>query len=309
MNDFRKADDDFVRGLEWQLKTEVRRSQRFAPVKHRSSVPGIVRNVVLIILCAATGFAAAMTVEHFDNARKKELLKVRAETALEILQAQHEVAGEVVGEMSRQVSRGLVNRTQLAEVELQSELIGFEIDRARLDLEEVEVTGRSPNDELYAPVLGRKDFVAGRLQIDQLAARARMRLIEAESKRLRDLVGEGLVNEVQGREMDLQVARSEAQIEDVLRRLELRHAYLKGDVTARQVSLEERLSLVRDRLETAEKVVAYVTESHEEMAALQDDGMVSEVQVKEVELQVTMARAEERLARAELEYLEEAIRD
>jgi len=84
---------------------------------------------------------------------------------------------------------------------------------------------------------------------------------------------------------------------------------LKGDVTARQVSLEERLSLARDRLETAEKAVAHVTENHEEMVALKEDGMVSEVQLREVELQLVMARAEERLAGAELEYLEEAIRD
>lgn len=309
MNEFQKADDDFVRGLEWQLKTEVRRRQRFAPVKSRPSLPGVVRNAALITLCAATGFAAAITVEHFENAREKELLKVRAETALEILRARQEVIGEVISDMSQQASRGLVNRTQLAEVDLQSELIGFEIDRARLDLEEVELTGRSPDDELYASVVGQHDFVAARLHIDQLAARAERRFIGAESNRLQELVREGLVDEVQEREMDLQLARSEAQIEDIVRRLELRHAYLKGDVTARQVTLEERRSLARDRLEAAEKVVALVTEDHERMTAMRDDGMVSEVQLKEVELQLVTARAEERLARAELEYLEEAIRE
>jgi len=255
MSEFTKADDDFVRGLEWQLRTEVRRRRRFAGLKRRSSVFGVARNAAVIILCAATGFAAALTVEHFENAGEKKLLRVRAETALEVLQARKKVAEEIVNDISRQASRGLVDRFQLAEVELQSELVGFEIDRARLDLEEVELTGRSPDDKPHAPVVGRRDFVTARLQIDLLAARARSRFMEAQVNRLGELASEGLADAAQGREMELQVAQSESQIEDIVRRLELRHAYLKGDLTARQVTLEERRSLARDRLAAAEKAV------------------------------------------------------
>jgi hypothetical protein len=309
MNELNKADDDFVRDLEWQLRTEVRRRQRFTPLKKRPSMVRALRNAAVIILCAATGFAAAMTVEHFENAGKKKLLMVRAETALEILQARREVAAEIVNDISQQAARGLAGQAQLAEVELQSELVGFELDRARLDLEEVELTGRSPDDKPYAPVVGRRDFVAARLHIDLLAARARHRSIEAEMNRVRDLARKGLVEAVQEREMEMQVTRSEAEIEDVVRRLELRHAYLNGDLNARQVSLEERRSQARDRLETAQKVAALVTEDFEKMAAMRDDGMVSETQLKEVEFQLVAARAEARLARAELEYLEKAVRE
>jgi hypothetical protein len=309
MNEFKNADDDFVRGLEWQLRTEVRRRQRFAGLKKRSSAFGVARNAAVIILCAATGFAAAMTVEHFENAGRKELLRVRAETALEILQARQKVVGEIVNDISQQASRGMVEHAQLAEGEFQSQMVGFEIDRARLDLEEVELTGRSPDDKLYAPLVERSDFVTARLQVDLLAARARTRFIEIEMKRVEELVGDGLVDAVQAREMEMQAARSEAEIEDIVHRLELRHAYLKGDLTARQVSLEERRSLAQDRLEAAEKVVELVTENHQEMSAMRDDGMVSESQLKEVEFQLVTARAEARLARAELEYLEKAIRE
>jgi hypothetical protein len=309
MSEFKKADDDFVRGLEWQLRTEVRRRQRFAGLRRRSSVFGVARNAAVIILCAATGFAAALTVEHFENAGRKELLKVRAETALEVLQARQAVAGEIANDISQQARRGLVNQTQLAEVELHTELVGFEIDRARLDLEEVELTGRSPDDKPYAPVVGRRDFVTARLQVDLLAARARGRFIEAEMNRLVKLVREGLADAAQGRELELQVAQSEAQIEDIVRRLELRHAYLKGDLTARQVTLEERRSLARDRLAAAEKAVEIVAENHEKMAVMRGDGLVSEIQLKEVEFQLVAARADARLARAELEYLEKAIRE
>jgi len=309
MNEFKKADDDFVRGLEWQLKTEIRRRQRFASAKIRPSILGVARNAAVITLCAATGFAAALTVEHLENAGKKELLKVRAETALEIMQARQEVVGEIVNDISQQASRGLVNQTQLAEVELQSELVGFEIDRARLDLEEVELTGRSPDDKPYAPAVGRYDFVTARLQIDLLAARARKRFIEAEMIHLRELAREGLVEAVQERDMELQITQSEAQIEDIVRRIELRHAYLKGDLTARQVTLEERRSQARDRLEAAEKAVELVTENYENTAAMRDEGLVSETQLKEVGFQLVTARAEARLARAELDYLENAIRE
>lgn len=309
MSEFKKADDDFVRGLEWQLRTEVRRRQRFAGLKRRSSVFGVARNAAVIILCAATGFAAALTVEHFENAGERKLLRVRAETALEVLQARKKVAEEIVNDISRQASRGLVDRFQLAEVGLQSELVGFEIDRARLDLEEVELTGRSPDDKPHAPVVERRDFVTARLQIDLLAARARSRFMEAQVNRLGELAREGLADAAQGREMELQVAQSESQIEDIVRRLELRHAYLKGDLTARQVTLEERRSLARDRLAAAEKAVELMEENHEKMVAMRDDGMISEIQLKEVEFQLVAARADARLARAELEYLEKAVRE
>ena len=133
--------------------------------------------------------------------------------------------------------------------------------------------------------------------------------MEAQVNRLGELASEGLADAAQGREMELQVAQSESQIEDIVRRLELRHAYLKGDLTARQVTLEERRSLARDRLAAAEKAVELMAENHEKMVAMRDDGMVSEIQVKEVEFQLVAARADVRLARAELEYLEKAVRE
>jgi hypothetical protein len=215
---------------------------------------------------------------------------------------------QLVSDMSQKAARGMVNSTQVAEIEFQAEMLGLEIDRARLDLEEVELTGRSPEYALYAPVVGRRDFVSERLKIDQLAGLARKRFVEAQLNDIRALAKEGLVNAFQEREISMQLSRVEAETNEVVRRLELRHQYLQGDLTARQVSLEEKIGLARDRLETAEQHLALVRKNHEEMVAMRAEGMVSEIQVKEVELQLAQARAEESLARAEIEYLEDAIR-
>lgn len=308
MTDLHDADEGFVRDLEWQLRTEVRRNQRFGSIKKPSRLPGVARTVVLILLCAATGYAAAVTVERFENAKKKELMKVRAETALDLLRARQEVISEVIDDMTGKVNRGLVNATQLADVAFQSELVALEINRARLDLEEVELTGRSPEYALYAPVVGGRDLVSERLKIDQLASVARRRFVETQLEGIRELVREGLADAVQEGEMQMQLSRVEAETEEIVRRLELRHGYLQGDLTARQVSLEEKLTLAGERLETAKQNVALVTQNHERMVAMSADGLVSAIQMKEVELQLAQARAEERLARAELEYLEEAVR-
>lgn len=180
--------------------------------------------------------------------------------------------------------------------------------RARLDLEEVELTGRSPEYALYAPVVGGRDLVSERLKIDQLASVARRRFVETQLEGILELVREGLADAVQEGEMQMQLSRVEAETEEIVRRLELRHGYLQGDLTARQVSLEEKLTLAGERLETAKQNVALVTQNHERMVAMSADGLVSAIQMKEVELQLAQARAEERLSRAELEYLEEAVR-
>lgn len=307
MNDLNQADNGFVRNLEWQLRSEIRRGRRFNTTASASRLPGVAKTAVLILLCAATGYAAAMTVEHFEHAHRKELLRIRAETSLEILRARRDMVDELVRDMSDKRVRGLVSATQLAEVEFQSELVEFEIDRARIDLEEVELSGRSPDDALYAPVFGGRDFVTERLQIDQLASVARSRFIEAQVAGVRELVEVGIADQVQAHEIELQLARSESETEDVVRRLELRHAYLKGDVTARQVTLSEELNLARDRLQDAETSAALVQEHYDRISAMQSDGLVPDIQVKEVELRLAEVRAEVRLARAELEYLQETL--
>jgi hypothetical protein len=300
---------EFISGLERQLTSELRRQRRFGPVGPATRSGRILRTAGLFVLCVAAGVAAAKTVEHIETSQRKALLLARLETTVELLQSRQRVAQETANKVEERVQAGISNSRELEEAIYQSNLLEHELEKAYLDLDEVHQAGQAPRDELFAPVQGRRDFVTERLEVEYRALSATAERILSKRARMLKLVEAGLVHPSQADPLDLELRRTDEQLEDVQNRLDLRADFLSGELTAKQVGVRQMVHGARARLQTSLDAEAAASAQLDEISRAVANGLATTLDLQQAELQLTSARAEQRLAAIELELLEEELQE
>jgi hypothetical protein len=307
MRNNHKPDIGFVDGLEKQLTSELRRSRRFGPVDRPAGTKRFMKMAILFIACAATGVAAAKTVEHIESSKRKILQVARIEAMTEQLRARQGVVQSMVEELEERVDAGLIHEDELVEAAIQSKLLDFELEKALLDLEEVHMSGEAPSNELYAPLQDGRDFIIERLEIDLRRVEMIKKHLEVGVDDLKRRVEAGLVSQEEMRELELQIDGANGEIEDVQRRIDLRRGYLSGDLSSREIILMQITKKARSRLDKAERVLKMTEERLTEISELHARGLVRESELRQAEYQVITSRSEYRIAEIELELLEERL--
>ena len=265
------------------------------------------RTAVLFITCIVAGVAAAKTFDVIEDSRRKALLLARVETNLELVQARRKVAEEMRRRVEERVKAAVVSPRDLAEAAFQSGLLEYEEEKIRLDLEEVRLSGREPRDELCAPLQGGRDFVTERLRIEHKVSSAKRERLGERSARVRKLAEDGLVHQSEMTRLEGDLAKIDAELEDIQKRIDLREAFLSGEMTARQVGIRRMLEGAGARLAAADEASRAAAARLERVSGLRKDGMASAADLREAEHQLVSARAEQRLAAIELELLEEEL--
>ena len=303
MRNTHQPDNEFITGLENQLTSELRRRERFAPAERTAGLRRFAKVSILVLACAASGVAAAKTVEHIENSRRRTLHVERIEISTEQLLAHRSIAEQMVNELKDRVEAGLVRDDDLTEAVIQTKLIDFEMDKALLDLEEVHMSGEAPADELFAPLQGGRDFVTERLRVDHQRAELIREQLAEKAAELQEKVEAGLVHESETRDLDRQVEGAERELQRIQHQIDLRSVYLSGDLSAREITIREMSREARDRLARAERIYKETQEQLEEISEKHKRGLVSERDLRQAEHQMINARAEYRIAEIELELL------
>ena len=307
MKNNRKPDIEFIDGLERQLTSELRRRQRFSRVERSPVTKRLMKTAILFIACAATGVAAAKTVEHIESSKRRILHVARIEAETEQLQARQSVVQGMVNELKDRVDAGLIHEDELAEAAIQSKLLEFEMEKVLLDLEEVHMSGEAPTNELYAPLQGGRDFVTERLLIDYRKIELiRDRIVERAAA-VRQRVDAGLVPQKEMEEHDRQIEHANDELEEVEQHINLRRGYLSGDFSAREISLRQMMEDARSRLAEAERVFRIAETQLNEMSELYAAGLIPERELRDAEYSMIEARSNCRIAEIELELLEERL--
>jgi hypothetical protein len=78
-------------------------------------------------------------------------------------------------------------------LKLAVEKAALDLDRSLLNLDEVKASGQAPRDELYAPVLGGRDFVSERMELERKGLELDVEGLQRPLKRFEQLVENGLV--------------------------------------------------------------------------------------------------------------------
>jgi hypothetical protein len=299
-----EADRQFVDRLEWQLASEFRRKDRLNPAAGKIAVP---RSVVALSLAAGLllmGVAATKAADVIKDSWRKKIEVARLETEVKIKRAFLELKNEKADGAEERFSLGLVSEDEALTAKLGAERSASDLERSLLDLEEVKASGEAPRDELYAPLIGGRDFVSERLEVERKILKSDLDLRRARIERtLRKRIDLGVVPKSALDEFQASLTGQEAAIEDLEKRLTLRRRFRAGEISAGELEIQARMSAAEKELKEARSSIDMIRTRLEDLRAKQAAGLITSEEVKGAQLGLDFAQAKADLAVQQIEIL------
>jgi hypothetical protein len=248
---------EFRAHLESEISRAYRRQIRLgAPGPAREPRRGRLRAVGLLAICVAVGTASGIvSAQARDFARRDSLLEAaRAELAimalrLDIARAQFESA-------SQKARIGALDGQGVASAESELRSMETRAARAKLNIEEIEVSSQAPRDELSAPLVNGRDFVTERIRLDLVNAQQQLTLAEGAVGTIEGRVRAGAVSELSRGEAQVHVERARRALAVLAERLSLRREFLEKATPADELSRRLEAAQLRQDVRVAEQALA-----------------------------------------------------
>ncbi len=301
-----EPDGRFVEHLEWQLASEYRRAQRFRPAAGRIAVPRGVAVAVLTAVFLTTGVTVIKASEMIKDSWRKKIEVARAETDMRLAESRLAVVQAEAARLGRQVAVGMAGVDEGRQASLQAAAAELAVKRFRVSLDEVRATGEPVRDELYASLVGGRDFVLERLMLDAAKSKLEMESVSVRTARLKNLWSLGLVSETEMAGSRMETSVQTAKIEEIRGRIELRGSFLEGKASALEVEVRGRLADASSRLKAAQSKVEALQVKMERLTTQEALGLVSGTEVARLKSELESAQAEMKLAAVEKDVLEKA---
>lgn len=255
MTDRHEPRPDFVSNLEWQIKTSLQREDRFSrPVSQTRLGRG--KTVFLVLVSAFVGAGAVMASEQVQQSRAKEILLLRAQGQQRIAALQLEMALANFQDVEERYEVGIIHEEDLILARLPLREAEGHIQSLRLDEEEIQASGKTPDNQITAPLLDGRDFVTERLRLDLEKAMGRFSHFQNRLGWAREAMRLGQVASESDhvRQAEASVVFSETDVARIQEKMALRQRFLDGEIMALEVEAgleinEAESQLERHRLE------------------------------------------------------------
>jgi hypothetical protein len=301
-------DSRFVEKLEWQLTSEFRR-------RNRMKIPGkiaVSRGTFTLAVVAGvllTGVAMTKATDLIRESWRKKIEVAKAEMDVRLNTALAELNKERAAKAEAQVSNGSLRQEDYQVTKIFAEKSALNLERSQLNLEEVETSGEAPRDEIYAPVVGARDFVSERLRIEKQGHELNLELWRARIKqRSRQMAEKSSVPRVPIQRNDWQAvtASEQAALESVTKRLGLREEFVEGQLSARDVEIQDRIAVAEGDLRQAQATVDSLMKQLAQTRAIQSKDTTQEEQVQALQLGLNYAQEQVALASVVIDILRNA---
>jgi multidrug resistance efflux pump len=309
-----EPDDQFIDALEQQLRDDMRRRARLADVPHqdhgtRRGGRRMFLTPMLMFVSLLIGATGTFAVVQSGASPHRELHVQRATILLEQAQVRLEHARADLVRMRELAEQGAVQLQTVAAREATAARAALVVQRRALDLEESEASGRAPDDRLSGPRVAGRDFVTERLELDLEAARIDFEEARANASRVRELVNSGVVSMTELAPAVQEEASLERAVAGVQHRLELRAAYLRGEMDAETAELEAMLGRAEQALQERQEQIEIERNRLQRMQMLHEQGTVNIAEVRAAELAVRSAEAAIELAGLDLRIIRDRLGD
>jgi hypothetical protein len=259
--------------------------------------------------CSALGAVAMGFRQQLSESWRKELLETRLEVQVELANRRVAMQLEALGLTREQVEQGVRSERDLAYFELQIAEAEAEATIKELELEEVQRSGKEPDDALSAPLVDGRDFVSERTEARREVARRHLEVVRSDVELSRQRAEAGLVSEDEVLARHLIARQAELRLESLDRQLELRRAYLDKEITAVEVELRMLEAEAQNRLALLDRQRAHFQRELERYQAAVDDGSMHPASVAQLRAQVAETEAQLRLAQTELEIVQRELEE
>jgi hypothetical protein len=297
MNGLHEPREEFVAALESRLAARA----RFRP--RQTSLPAwlpqsrsLLAAAAAIVIVVSMGIGGAVVAFAYQaqTAEGRQMLMAAYSQRLQLANKRLETAQKVLTDMQSRVEIGAATRVDLRDAEQKLTAARAEMQSVQLQMEEIQLTGREPVDQVSAPLVSGRDFVSQRWRVDMsvpLGAR------EAEQLRLTEMQQRVAVGMADSFELEVSRARiNEVRFtgEGLERKLEIRRQFLKHEIDAAMADLrvleaeaDQRMKILTGKVELARKETARITARVQAGAAQQVEAAETSMRQLAVEYELS----------------------
>ena len=297
--------DSFREHLEWQVRTAVRRETRFAtPVAaRRNRAP----SVVILLIGLTLGAGAAVASAQVRESRDRATLLITSEREHRVAEMRLALIGQELALARRRFEAGVIGRESLAEAENALRAAELKLNRVELNMEEIRASGAAPRDEISAPLVGNRDFVKERLQLELVLAQQKLATAEQIAEETDRRVQLGVVDRMAALQTKADLARAQVDLELLANTVQLRQQFLQekqhpaavADALQR-LRLQAELQFVQEQHATQRARLQMLRERHQVGAIPELDVLRAEVSLAETAAQLEALQRQVQLLRQQL---------
>jgi len=302
MNEIHQPTPEFVSHLQWQVQTAMQRRDRFSEPVGQNRIP-VLRMAALIMVSVLCGAAGVLAREQIQDIKNREMLLAEVEGRIQLSVMQLELARTRLEEVQEQFRNELVAEEAVQAATLKCREVETDVARLHLDREEISITGKEPDNNISAPLVGEKDFVSERLRLRMSVAQERATFAEKRMERVRTLSEAGLISAAE-------VAGIEAEFQDTANRLQYlqyqfmaRQRFIEGEITGEEVENEVELNEAKTELDMQRLLLEKARNQFSRIEDLYENGLISEVELKHSRVELLEREFEIILLQMKLEQL------
>ena len=262
------------------------------------------KTAAVVLLAIGCGAAGAIATEHYRDGWRSDLLQARAETKLELASYRLDSFQEMLTLEEELAAHEETRHFEIVYVRRQLHEIEHEHRVARLELEEIELSGQKPDRSLYAGRVGGRDFVSEYLNEDQETVLGQLEFLIAYRDRLANQSGAADAEELSM--LGNQIVQTEIRIQGIEEKLVLRARFLNGKLDAHAAQIEEELNRAQERHEESKRTLVVLAAELEKVKRRAGTGSTPDYEVRSLQRALVEREAQLRLAEREVEILKRA---
>jgi hypothetical protein len=291
------------------LEQDVLRAQRAqstpdALVSRLARWPRRLRAAAVLAIGLVLGVGAQMASAQVQDARVRADYEKALQAEREVLMMRQRIVAELAEKATKEFEVGMIDRTAMLRAELERKLVELSVAKLALQMEEIQLTSKAARDELWAPKVNGRDFVAERLKVEAVAAQQRLQHAERLAQEVEEAktLGPVLVGKIVEVERERREARQEFEMRAM--RVKLREEALEQSMSPEQVTRRAQridymlaLKQAQERVRSAQVRRQYVQERVKLGLMTRIEELRADLEVLESE--EALQRAQKEIARLE----------
>jgi hypothetical protein len=250
-----------------------------------------------------TGVAVTKAADYIKDSWRKKIEIARVETEVELKKVHLQSIKEMAYGVKTRVSDGLIREDEYQAMKLAVQNAELEFKRSTLNLEEVKMSGDIPRDELYAPMVGGRDFVSERLTLEMKRIALNLEQLQISQERISWLIEQNLARGDEVEHLKAEMTNRKMEIDKIQERLDLRARFLAREITAQEVEIEDRMTGAERNLHLAQSKVDSLKAQWKRLQALEAQGTITHRELMQLQYALDAAQAELKLATLEMDVL------
>ncbi len=283
MTDIHEPTAEFVSRLEWQVRSTLSRRDRFSLPTGRPARQ-IMKMAALILVSVFLGAAGVATVDQVQESRTRTMLLQQIDLEMQLAGVQLEFLRTRVAEMQELHDAGQTHEEILGHALLEMRKAELRYARLQIDREEIELTGREPQQTVSAPLVGDRDFVIERHDLELAIAVRERELALERVEDARRLFAAGMVENSVLQQQETGQALILQRLTHMHEFLALRTQFLAGEISAEIAKQRAKIAEAESQLDQVG--LERAREALARMGTLYEQGAVRESAVYEARLEV-----------------------